>query len=267
MASSSSWVRSAKRDLRGRYWRNRPLVFSLVPRCHGLRGSQKNTGTPLATVNCECAAISLPWSQVNERRSCAGRGDRRGERVGDHISGVTGRQSDEHHEATGSLDQGRDGADALAEDEIAFPMSRNGTVVGFCGSFADVDQVADLPLTVANVLWVCGRPTAGTSRAEIAGQLFAQRAAGLHEQRLIDRLVRHAHLRIVGELAHQPTRDLLRRPPQLELRFHDRSQPRTHHQLRRPRPTRPTQRGPVSSTRPIRTPTPVPRDLTQHRRR
>ena len=49
MASSSSWVRSAKRYLRGRYWRNRPLVFSWVPRCPGLRGSQKNTGTPLAT--------------------------------------------------------------------------------------------------------------------------------------------------------------------------------------------------------------------------
>ena len=27
----------------GKYWRSRPLVFSLVPRCHGLRGSQKNT--------------------------------------------------------------------------------------------------------------------------------------------------------------------------------------------------------------------------------
>ena len=25
----------------GKYWRSRPLVFSLVPRCHGLRGSQK----------------------------------------------------------------------------------------------------------------------------------------------------------------------------------------------------------------------------------
>jgi transposase InsO family protein len=25
----------------GKYWRSRPLVFSFVPRCHGLRGSQK----------------------------------------------------------------------------------------------------------------------------------------------------------------------------------------------------------------------------------
>ena len=27
----------------GNYWRRSPLVFSLVPRCHGLRGSQKYT--------------------------------------------------------------------------------------------------------------------------------------------------------------------------------------------------------------------------------
>jgi len=79
--------------------------------------------------------------------------------------------------------------------------------------------------------------------------------------------VRHAHLHVIGELAHQPTRDLLRRPPQLELRFHDRSQPRTRHQLRHPRATRPPQRRSISSTRPIRTPTAVAGDLTRHRRR
>ena len=30
----------------GRYWRSKPLVFSQVPRCHGLCGSQKYTATP-----------------------------------------------------------------------------------------------------------------------------------------------------------------------------------------------------------------------------
>src|SRR5690606_32278039 len=56
----------------GKYWRNRPLVFSLVPRCHGLCGSAKNTLTPEATENWACADSSLPRSQVNDRRSCAG---------------------------------------------------------------------------------------------------------------------------------------------------------------------------------------------------
>ena len=45
------------------------------------------------------------------------------------------------------LDERRDGADALAVDEVTFPMARNGTIFGFCGSFADVHQVADLALT------------------------------------------------------------------------------------------------------------------------
>jgi hypothetical protein len=39
-ASSSSWVTAARSVPFGKYWRSRPLVFSFVPRCHGLRGSQ-----------------------------------------------------------------------------------------------------------------------------------------------------------------------------------------------------------------------------------
>jgi hypothetical protein len=57
--------------------------------------------------------------------------------------------------------------------------------------------------------------------AQIAGQFLTQGAAGLHEQRQIDRLVRHAHLRIVWERFHQPTRDLGGRPTQLEFRFYN----------------------------------------------
>jgi len=32
----------------GRNWRSSPLVFSQLPRCHGLCGSQKYTRTPMA---------------------------------------------------------------------------------------------------------------------------------------------------------------------------------------------------------------------------
>jgi hypothetical protein len=42
------------------------LVAGPLP---GLRGSQKYTGTPVSLVNRACSAISLPWSQVKERRS------------------------------------------------------------------------------------------------------------------------------------------------------------------------------------------------------
>jgi hypothetical protein len=44
-------------------------VFSLVPRCRGLCGSAKNTGTPVSTVNRACADNSLPRSQVSNLRS------------------------------------------------------------------------------------------------------------------------------------------------------------------------------------------------------
>ena len=86
---------------------------------------------------------------------------------------------------------------------------------GFGGPFPNVERPAQLALTVHHrvAAWPAGR----VSRPQIAGQFLAQRTARLHEQRQIDRLVRHAHLRLVGELLHQPTRDLLRRPPQLEL--------------------------------------------------
>jgi hypothetical protein len=40
--------------------------------CHGWCGSQKNTGSPSAAVMAECCAISLPRSQVNDRRTWVG---------------------------------------------------------------------------------------------------------------------------------------------------------------------------------------------------
>ena len=40
-ASRSAWLWVDRSVHFGKYWRSRPLVFSLVPRCQGLRGSQK----------------------------------------------------------------------------------------------------------------------------------------------------------------------------------------------------------------------------------
>src|SRR5215217_9744943 len=42
------------------------------------------------------------------------------------------------------------------------------------------------------------------SGAQMPGQLAFQRAAALDVERLVDRLVRHPHLRIAGELLAQP---------------------------------------------------------------
>src|SRR5260370_30110827 len=44
----SSWLEIERSVPFGRYCRSSPLVFSQVPRCHGLCGSQKYTRTPVA---------------------------------------------------------------------------------------------------------------------------------------------------------------------------------------------------------------------------
>ena len=51
----------------GGYWRRRPLVFSLLPRCHGLRGIAEEHRDAGATLNLAWRAISVPWSQVSDR--------------------------------------------------------------------------------------------------------------------------------------------------------------------------------------------------------
>src|SRR4029453_6881834 len=80
-------------------------------------------------------------------------------------------------------------------------------------------------------------PAGGVPPAQVAGQLPAQRAAGLDEQRQVDRLVRHPHLRIVREGSNEPTGDLLRRPAPLELALHHAAEPFALRQLRSFRPT------------------------------
>src|SRR5438874_390297 len=51
-----------------------------------------------------------------------------------------------------------------------------------------------------------------TARAQARDELALERAAALHEQRLVDRLVRDPHRRIIREVDRQAARDLLRTP-------------------------------------------------------
>ena len=50
-------------------------MFSLDGRCHGLALSQENTGTESVWVISRWRAISLPWSQVSDRRRPGGSPD------------------------------------------------------------------------------------------------------------------------------------------------------------------------------------------------
>ena len=56
----------------GKYWRSSPLVFSLVPRCHGDGGIAEVDVDAGVELNWAWRAISLPWSQVIERTQRGG---------------------------------------------------------------------------------------------------------------------------------------------------------------------------------------------------
>ncbi len=72
-------------------------------------------------------------------------------------------------------------------------------------------SVPDLPLAEAPLGATLGS-SQSPPRAQTGMQLLAQSASSLDEQRHVDGLVAHLHLRVVGILESQPRRDLLGRP-------------------------------------------------------
>src|SRR4051794_41356052 len=58
----------------------------------------------------------------------------------------------------------------------------------------------------------CARDAQRASGPQAGDELALERAAALHVERLIDRLVRDPHPRIIGELELESLRDLLRAP-------------------------------------------------------
>jgi hypothetical protein len=111
------------------------------------------------------------------------------------------------------------------------------------------------------------RSTHRPPRPQVAGQLVPQITAGLHEQRPVDRLVRHVHHRFGREPPPQPPGDLLRGPAQLQLVLHHAAQPRPAAQLRWLRPAPPRPRRPIRGNSPIAGSAAVRRDLPGHPRR
>jgi hypothetical protein len=103
-----------------------------------------------------------------------------------------------------------------------------------------------------------------TARAQPAGELTPQRSARLHVQGPVDRLVRHAHLQVVGEVEAKPGSDLLRRPAFSKSALNLGSQPRAARKLGRLRPTGQLERPQISARGAIATPAAVTRQLPRH---
>jgi len=118
------------------------------------------------------------------------------------------RRADEQDEPALPLDEGGDGAGPGAEDQVPFPVPGHRPVIGLGGALGDADGVPEAALAVLG--GQCLRAAPGAAGAQAAGQLRAQRAPGLHEQRQVEGLAGHAHLRIIAIARRQPARDLLR---------------------------------------------------------
>ena len=176
-----------------------------------------------------CWAISAPWSQVSDRRSCSGSVVIvRGDRVADGLGAVAGQrravldsrlvavavhagQVQQHREPGGALDQRADRRAARA------PMIRSPSQwPGTARSSASAGRSLIITSAVTNPLPRCRVRARGTRSARPvrrqATSSRLQRAAALDVQRLVDRLVRDPHRLIIGEVDPQPVRDLLRAP-------------------------------------------------------
>ena len=153
-----------------------------------------------------CWVISLPRSQVRDCFNTSGQsGELFGDRGADVLGGVAVGQVQQPQVAGGAFDDGPDrGLAVLAQDQVAFVVTGQpvAVVVGGGGPFADRDHVGDLALSAAAAggagfahgaaraqHLVRGRGLPGVAVGLQHGfDLAFQPAAGLEEQRTVDRL-------------------------------------------------------------------------------
>ena len=113
------------------------------------------------------------------------------------------------HEPTGPFDERGDRGPALrSDDEVAFPMSWYGTVIGFRGSVSDRGHLIDKPFRP--VCWISSGFAHCTSATHQCRDLAPQAAMALDVDRLVDRFRAHTHSLIIGEVLDQAVADLFR---------------------------------------------------------
>ena len=155
--------------------------------------------SPVATVICAWPAISVPWSQVSDRRSCAGSPPIASVIAAATAAGVVPvRQVQQQHEPGGPLHQRADRR-ACRLPMIRSPSQWPGTArsATSAGRSLIITMPAIFPRrSPAAPPRLAQRPPGPQTRR----QLPAQRPPALHVHRLVDRLVRHPHLRPAREL-------------------------------------------------------------------
>ncbi len=178
---------------------------------------------------------------------------------------MPGRQVQEQHEPGAAFHQGADRRVTRADDQVAFPVPGHRPVIGLGWPLADHHHVLD---PAAPLISLPARLAQRPAGPQAGRQLPAQRTAALHVDRLVDGLVRHPHLRLIGESSLQHHADLLWRPPLGQPGLHPVPQRRVAGQLRRLRPPRPRPRVPLGRHRPVLAMPPgIAAHLPAHRRR
>jgi hypothetical protein len=102
---------------------NTLTVFSLEPRCQGLRGSQKYTGRPVSMLNLVGGHL---FALVPGQRAAQLIGqphDVLGESVGDQVGTPASGERDEHQEPGLALDEGGDSGLSATEEQVSFRKS------------------------------------------------------------------------------------------------------------------------------------------------
>ena len=181
-------------------------------------------------------------------------------------AGVLAVDGDEHDKARVTLDERRDVTVGGAGEQIALPVAGDRAVCRLGRPLPDRDGVNDLAL--AAVAAARGTRTADRARAaKVREQLPLQRPARLHEQRQVDRLVRHPHSLVVGIVKLQPAGNLLRRPVLPKLLRDDAREARMAGELASLRARRPLPRATVSLGSAVAAPATMAVELARDRRR
>ena len=120
------------------------MVFSLLPRCHGLWGSQKYTLTLVATLNRLWSASSVPRSQGQRAHQSRGQILDLPDERADDAGGVFARDLNEHNEPGLTLHQSGDVAILATSQQIAFPVPWDRSVFHLGRALFDGDGVDNL---------------------------------------------------------------------------------------------------------------------------
>ena len=196
-ALSSSWVNVARSAFLCRYWRSSRFVFSLVPRCHGWCGSQKNTGSRQRRGDHGMAghlAAAVPGQRPPQ--VCRQPSHVVDQRAGHRVGLVAVGQRDDHRVAGGAVDEGGDRGRPRSEHEITLPVAGHLPGVGLGRSLADGDHVPDLAATVRALL--SARPSDRTLTPQAVEHAGVKHFPRRHVHITVDRLVRDPHRRVTG---------------------------------------------------------------------